>query len=125
MASTRAERTDARLPGHRMRPSSANMQMAMALSPSTWPSFKGDDPGANEANGLFIVGMQTAGITEATLTQANKVKASTTYPRNSGLEYRWTGSYAASLSDVRIVAQLVGVNVLQSTWFRSYRNSTR
>ena len=76
--------------------------------------FNGD-AGANEDT-ADIVGLQTAGITEATLTQANSKKADETL--KFFLAYV-DGKYAASLSDVRIVAS-VGTNVL---WYGSIHNS--
>ena len=64
--------------------------------------FVGDD-GANEA-AADIAGLTTAtGITELTLTQANKVKADEILKVLLGLV---DGVYAASLDDVRIVASV-------------------
>ena len=68
--------------------------------------FKGD-AGANE-NAGDITGFQTAGITEATVTQANKVMGDELL--KFFLAYV-EGQYAASLADVRIVAS-VGSNTL-------------
>ena len=65
------------------------------------------DAGANE-NTADIVGLQTAGIGEATLTQANKIKADKTL--ELFLDYV-DGIYAAAMGDVRIVAT-VGSNKL-------------
>ena len=68
--------------------------------------FKGDS-GANE-NTADITGFQTAGITEVTVTQANKVMGDELL--KVFLAYV-EGRYAASLGDVRIVAS-VGSNTL-------------
>ena len=68
--------------------------------------FKGDS-GASGTD-ADIVGLQTAGITEGTLTQANKVMADDT------LAYflaHVDGKYAAGMGDLNIVAS-VGANVL-------------
>ena len=103
---------DARLPGLGAA-IQRDMQMAMVESVDL-AVFKGDD-GANET-GADVVGMQTAAITEATLSQGNKIKADETL--KFFLEYV-DGIYAASLGDVRIVTS-VGVNVL---WYGSIHNS--
>ena len=89
------------------------MRMAMVESVDL-AVFKGDD-GANE-NVADVVGLQTAGITEATLTQANSKKADETL--KFFLAYV-DGKYAASLGDVRIVTS-VGTNVL---WYGSIHNA--
>ena len=105
---------DARLPGIGAA-IQRDMQMAMVESVDL-AVFKGD-AGANE-DIADIVGMQTAAITEATLTQANSKKA------DEVLKYFLAyvdGQYAASLSDVRIVTS-VGTNVL---WYGSIHNSYR
>ena len=103
---------DARLPGIG---AAIERDMRMAIVESVdLAVFNGDD-GANEPT-ADIVGMQTAGITEATLTQGNKVKADETL--KFFLAYV-DGQYAASLSDVRIVTS-VGANVL---WYGSIHNS--
>ena len=76
--------------------------------------FKGD-AGANE-DSADIVGMQTAAIAEATITQANKIKA------DEVLKYFLAyvdGKYAASLSDIRLVTS-VGANTL---WYGGIHNS--
>ena len=104
---------DARLPGLGAA-IQRDMQMAMTESVDL-AVFKGD-AGANEDT-ADIVGMQTAAITEATLTQANSKKADETL--KFFLEYV-DGQYAASLSDVRIVTS-VGTNVL---WYGSIHNAT-
>ena len=104
---------DARLPGL-SEAIERDMRMAMVESVDL-AVFNGDD-GANE-NVAQIVGMQTAAISEATLTQANKVKADETL--KFFLAYV-DGQYAASLSDVRIVAS-VGTNVL---WYGSIHAAT-
>ena len=72
--------------------------------------------GANE-NTADITGMQTAGITEFTLTQANKVKGDETL---KAFLAHVDGSYASQLADVRIVAS-VGSNVL---WYGSVHAAT-
>ena len=77
--------------------------------------FKGD-AGATGTD-ADIVGLQTAGITEGTLTQAQKVMADDT------LAYFLThvdGRYAASMSDLSIVTA-VGTNTL---WYSTIHNST-
>ena len=103
---------DARLPGIA---SAIERDMRMAMTESVdLAVFNGDD-GANEA-GADIVGLQTASITEATLSQSNKIKADETL--KFFLEYV-DGQYAASLGDVRIVTS-VGANVL---WHGSIHNS--
>ena len=103
---------DARLPGL----SAAierDMRAAMVESVDL-AVFKGD-AGANEDT-ADVVGLQTAAVTEATLTQAKSKKADDVL--KFFLEYV-DGEYAASLSDVRIVAS-VGTNVL---WYGSIHNS--
>ena len=90
-----------------------DMRMAMTESVDL-TVFKGDS-GANE-NTADITGMQTAGITEFTITQANKVMADETL--KAFLAYV-DGQYAANLGDVRIVSS-VGANVL---WYGSIHNS--
>ena len=68
--------------------------------------FRGDSTaGENVAD---IVGLQTAGIDESTLTQANKVKADEVLELLSALV---DGQYAASMADLNIVAS-VGTNSL-------------
>ena len=103
---------DARLPGLGAA-IERDMRMAMVESVDL-AVFKGD-ANANEDT-ADIVGLQTAGITEATLTQANSKKADETL--KFFLAYV-DGQYAASLGDVRIVAS-VGTNVL---WYGSIHNS--
>ena len=103
---------DARLPGIA---SAIQRDMQMAMTESVDRAVFNGDGGANE-NTADITGMKTAGITEATLTQANKVKADETL--KFFLAYV-DGQYAASLSDVRIVTS-VGTNVL---WYGSIANS--
>ena len=82
-----------------------DMRMAMTESVDL-TVFKGDS-GANE-NVADITGMQTVGIDEFTLTQANKVMADETL--KAFLAYV-DGQYAASMGDIRIVTS-VGSNVL-------------
>jgi len=76
--------------------------------------FRGDT-GANEA-GARITGLQTAGITEVTLTQSNKVKGDEVLKLIAGLI---DGVHAASVADVHIVAT-VGSNTL---WLGTVQNS--
>ena len=77
--------------------------------------FNGDS-GANE-NAADITGMNTAGIAEFTLTQANKVMADETLKKFLA----YVGSqYAANLSDLRFVAS-VGTNVL---WYGTIHAAT-
>ena len=77
--------------------------------------FVGDD-GANEA-GADIAGFNTAtGVTELTLTQANKVKADEVLKAFAGLV---DGKYATTLEDLRLVAS-VGSNQL---WLGTIHNS--
>ena len=104
---------DARLPGLGAA-IERDMRLAMAESVDL-AVFKGD-AGANE-DIADIVGLQTAAVTEATLTIAKSKKADDIL--KFFLEYV-DGSYAASLADVRIVSS-VGTNVL---WYGSIHNST-
>lgn len=90
-----------------------DMRMAMTESVDL-TAFKGD-AGANE-NGADITGMQTAGISEFTVTQDNKIKADETL--KAFLEFV-DGQYASSLADVRIVTS-VGANVL---WYGTIHNA--
>ena len=76
--------------------------------------FKGDH-GANENVG-DITGLQTAAIVEATITQANKVKADETL---KVFVTQIDGKYAASLADLMIVTS-VGTNAL---WHSTIHNS--
>ena len=104
---------DARLPGIA---SAIERNMRMAMVESVDLAVFNGDAGANEDT-ADIVGMQTAGITEATLTQANSKKA------DEVLKFFLTyvdGRYAASLADVRIVTS-VGANVL---WYGSVHAPT-
>ena len=95
---------DMRLPGLS---DAIQRDMSMAMTESVdLAVFKGDS-GANE-NTADITGMQTAGIIEATVSQANKVKGDELV--KVFLAYV-DGQYAASLADVRIVAS-VGSNQL-------------
>ena len=103
---------DARLPGIA---AAIERDMRMAMVESVDLAVFNGDGGANETT-ADIVGMKTAGITEATLTQTNKAKADETL--KFFLEYV-DGKYAASLSDVRIVTS-VGANVY---WYGSIHNS--
>ena len=104
---------DARLPGLG---AAIERDMRMAMTESVdLAVFKGD-AGANE-DLADIVGLQTAAITEATLTQANSKKADEVL--KFFLAYV-DGQYANALSDVRIVAS-VGTNVL---WYGSVHAPT-
>ena len=71
--------------------------------------FKGDD-GSSEDPG-DITGLQTAEITEATLTQTNKVKGPQTLAQFVGMV---DGKHADSAADLRIVTS-VGANTLWSS----------
>ena len=82
-----------------------DMRMAMTESVDL-AVFKGDS-GANEAT-ADIVGMQTAGISEFTITQAQKVQGDETLKKFLA---HVEGQYAAMLSDVMVVAS-VGSNIL-------------
>ena len=103
---------DARLPGLG---AAIERDMRMAMVESVDRSVFNGDNGANEHT-HDIVGMQTAAITEATLSQANSKKADEVL--KFFLAYV-DGQYAASLGDVRIVTS-VGANVL---WHGSIHNS--
>ena len=103
---------DARLPGLG---AAIERDMRMAMVESVDRAVFNGDGGANE-DIADVVGMQTAAITEATLTQANSKKADEVL--KFFLAYV-DGQYAASLGDVRIVTS-VGANVL---WHGSIHNS--
>ena len=104
---------DMRLPGLS---DAIERDMRMAMTESVDLTVFNGDAGANE-NTADIVGMKTAGITEFTITQSNKVMADETL--KAFLTYV-DGQYAASLGDVRIVTS-VGANVL---WYGTIHNST-
>ena len=104
---------DARLPGLA---DAIERDMRMAMMESVDLAVFNGDGGANEDT-ADIVGLQTATITEATLTQANSKKADETL--KFFLEYV-DGQYANSLADVRIVTS-VGTNVL---WYGSVHAPT-
>ena len=77
--------------------------------------FRGDStPGGTDSD---IVGLQTAGISESTLTQSNKVKGDKVLELFAGFI---DGKHAGSPADVRIVAS-VGSNVL---WLTTVQAST-
>ena len=103
---------DARLPGLS---EAIERDMRAAMVESVDRAVFNGDGGANE-NIADVVGLQTAGITEATLTQANSKKADEVL--KFFLAYV-DGQYAASLGDVRVVTS-VGANVL---WHGSIHNS--
>ena len=104
---------DARLPG--MADAIERDMRASIVQSVDLACFKGDS-GANETI-ADIVGMQTAGISEFTITQTNKVKPAETLEEFVALV---DGIYAAMNSDLRIVAS-VGANKL---WYGTIANST-
>ena len=95
---------DARVPGLA---DAIIRDMRMGMVESVDRAIFNGDAGANE-NTADITGLQTAGIVEATLTQANKIKGDELV--KLFLAYV-DGRFAASLGDVRIVAS-VGSNTL-------------
>ena len=95
---------DARLPGLA---DAIIRDMRAAMVESVDLAVFNGDAGANE-NVADIVGMQTAGIVETTVTQTNKIKGDELL--KVFLAYV-DGQYASSLGDVRIVAS-VGSNTL-------------
>ena len=95
---------DARVPGLA---DAIIRDMRMGMVESVDRAIFNGDAGANE-NTADITGLQTAGIVEATLTQANKIKGDELV--KFFLAYV-DGRFAASLGDVRIVAS-VGSNTL-------------
>ena len=103
---------DMRLPGLS---DAIERDMRMAMTESVDLVVFNGDSGANE-NTADITGLQTAGISEFTLTQANKIKAPETL--QAFLAYV-DGLYAASMGDIRIVTS-VGANVL---WYGTVANS--
>ena len=105
---------DARLPGLG---DAIERDMRMAMTEGVdLAVFKGD-AGANE-NTADITGMQTASISEITLTQANKVDAFDTIEKFAGLI---DGKFAMSPADLMVVAS-VGANQL---WMATQANSNR
>ena len=76
--------------------------MRMAMTDSVDLSIFNGDDGANET-GADVVGLQTASITETTLTQANKIDAFETIEAFSGMI---DGKYANSPADLAIVASV-------------------
>ena len=104
---------DARLPG--MSEAIQRDMRAAMVEKIDRTVFLGDS-GANESAG-DITGLTSAGIGETTVTQAQKVKADEVLKK---LLAYVDGQYAASLSDLRIVAT-VGSNVL---WYGTVQNST-
>ena len=103
---------DSRLPGIA---AAIERDMQAAMTESVDLAVFNGDANANEDT-ADIVGMQTAAITEATLSQSNKAKADEVL--KFFLSYV-DGKFAASLNDVRIVAS-VGTNVY---WHGSIHNS--
>ena len=73
------------------------------------------DSGANEGT-ADIVGLRTAGISEKTLTQANKIKADKTLELFVDFV---DGQYASSMGDVRIVSSVGSNKLWSSTVFNS------
>ena len=104
---------DARLPG--MADAIERDMRASIVQSVDLACFKGDS-GANE-NSADVTGMQTASISEFTITQANKIKPAETLEEFVALV---DGIYAAMNSDLRIVAS-VGANKL---WYGTIANST-
>ena len=103
---------DMRLPGLS---EAIERDMRMAMVESVDRAVFNGDSGANE-NSADITGMRTAGVTETTVTQANKVKADKTLE----VFLAWVdGKHAASLGDLRVVTS-VGANTL---WYGSIHNS--
>ena len=84
--------------------------LQMALVESVDEAIFTGDTGPATAD-YDIVGLKTAGITEFTLTQANKVKGTNVLARLAALV---DGKHAVSPADLRIVAS-VGTNVLWLT----------
>ena len=76
--------------------------------------FLGDD-GANE-NVADITGLTTAGITEATVTQANKVKGPETLTAFTGMV---DGIHAMGLGDLRVVAAIGAWRLWENTVINS------
>ena len=105
---------DMRLPGLS---DAIERDMRMAMSETVDRVCFNGDSGANEASG-DVVGMRTqADIAEFTVTQAQKVSAIELLKKYLAFV---DGSYASSLSDIRIVSS-VGANVL---WYGSVHAST-
>ena len=105
---------DMRLPGLS---DAIERDMRMAMSETVDRVCFNGDSGANEASG-DVVGMRTqADIAEFTVTQAQKVSAIEVLKKYLAFV---DGSYASSLSDVRIVTS-VGANVL---WYGSVHAAT-
>ena len=76
--------------------------------------FLGDD-GANE-NVADITGLQTAGIDETTITQANKIKGPETLTAFTGMV---DGIHAAGLADLRVVAAIGAWRLWETTIINS------
>ena len=103
---------DMRLPGLS---DAIERDMRMAMVESVDRAVFNGDPGANE-NVADITGMKTAGISESTLTQTNKIKADETLKLFLALV---DGNHAGMLGDLRVVTS-VGANTL---WYGSIHNS--
>ena len=95
-----------------------DMRMAMTESVDL-TVFNGDD-GASETT-ADIVGMQTASITEFTLTQAKKVLAFDTIAEFAALV---DGKHAMTAADLRIVASVGANKVWMATQANTNRNET-
>ena len=103
---------DARLPGLA---ASIERDMRMAMTEDVDNVVFVGDSGANE-NVADITGLTSAGITESTLTQTNKVKGPESLAAFLGYV---DGKYASTLGDVRVVAAQ-GANTL---WYSTVVNS--
>ena len=104
---------DMRLPGMS---EAIERDMRMGMTESIDRTVFNGDSGANE-NTADVTGMKTAGISEFTLSQANKVKGDETL---KAFLAHVEGQYASNLADVRIVAS-VGSNVL---WYGTVHAAT-
>ena len=103
---------DARLPGIA---DAIQRDMRAAMVEDVDRTIFVGDSGANEAAG-DITGLQTAGISEATLSQSNKVKG----PQSLAVFLGYVdGRYASRLADLRVVAAQ-GANTL---WYSTVVNS--
>ena len=108
---------DMRLPGMA---DAIERDMRMAIVDSVdLACFNGDDSATG--TDADIVGMQTAGITETTLTQAKKILAFDTIEEFADLI---EGKYAASMGDLNIVASVGANKVWLATQANANRNET-
>ena len=94
--------------------------MRMAMTESVDLSIFNGDDGANEAS-ADITGLQTASITESTLTQAKKILAFDTIAEFADMI---DGKYAASPADLAIVASVGANKVWMATQANTNRNET-